>query len=425
LREAGGIESLRDRHLAYYVNLVEQAEPELYRSNQVFWLNKLDDDLDTLRRALEWALTTDPKSGLRLMVASRFFWEARGDMREVEGWLAQLLEHYKEGDSLRAGALVIYSKILSDRGVFAEAQEVANQSLEIARAISDKQAEAFGLLGLGLSILSQGEIRQGIPFMEKSLALYESLGDKLGQATALNWLSTDKTDPERSKAYLFESLRVYRELDHLSGIAMCLMDLVSLMLEIGEFSSLQPFLEEGHMIYRQLWNQTGKGWVLMSYGRLAVWQGDYQQAYNYFEQAIALDEKVGALWSWYPRVFMAYAFLRQGDIVQARETFEMSLRQVQKSNVVNGLIYTTEGFASLYVNLGQFERATRLFAWADARREKIGNRRWPIDQNYVERDLAIIHAKLNDAEFAKFSEEGQAMTVDQAITLALQEVEKL
>jgi hypothetical protein len=33
--------------------MVEQAEPELYRSNQTFWLNKLDDELDNLRVALE------------------------------------------------------------------------------------------------------------------------------------------------------------------------------------------------------------------------------------------------------------------------------------------------------------------------------------------------------------------------------------
>ena len=49
LLEAGGGEIIRQRHLAYFVKLAEQAEPELYRPNQVFWLNKLDDELDNLR----------------------------------------------------------------------------------------------------------------------------------------------------------------------------------------------------------------------------------------------------------------------------------------------------------------------------------------------------------------------------------------
>ena len=54
------------KHLAYFVKLVEQAEPELYRSNQVFWFNKLDDELDNFRAALEWALASDVESGLRI-----------------------------------------------------------------------------------------------------------------------------------------------------------------------------------------------------------------------------------------------------------------------------------------------------------------------------------------------------------------------
>ena len=418
LQAAGGGEALRDQHLAYFVKLAEQAEPELYRSNQAFWLNKLDDDLDNLRRALEWALTTDTKSGLRLIVASRFFWEARGDFREVEGWLAQLLEHYKEADSLRARALVIYAKVLADRGIVSESQKIANQSLELSRAISDRRAEAFSLWALGVSVI-QGDLRQGISVIEQSLAVYESLGDKLGQATALNWL-IDHNEPERSKAYLFESLKLYRELGHLSGIAMCLGDLAQIMIEGWDFSSSKPVLEEALMIYRQLGNSTGEAWMLGLYGKVAFGQSDYQQAHTYFEQATTIYEKLGVRWSDWTRASLAYAFLRLGDIAQARETFEINIREVQKHNDVGGLIHNIEGLASLYVNQGQPERATRLFAWSDAMRAQIGNQRPPVEQNSVEGDLAIIHSKLDEAEFAKLSAEGQAMTVEQTIALALE-----
>jgi predicted ATPase/DNA-binding SARP family transcriptional activator len=422
LLEAGGGEEIRDKHLLYFVKLVEQAGPELYRSNQVFWLNKLDDELENFRLALEWALATDVESGLYLIVSARFFWEARGDFREVGDWLAQFLEHHRAADSLRAQALVIYAYVLADRGVFAEAQRIANQSLEISRAISDKQAEALSLWGLGMSIGAQGDARQGILFIEQSQALYESLGDKLGQAIALEWLSIDRNDRERGKAYIVESLRLYRELGHLSGIAMCLMDLAALMIDTGDFSSVKPLLEESRMMYRQLGNQAMETWILFLYGRLAFWQGDYQRANTYFEQCITLYEKVGVSWSFWVRIQMAYVFLRQGDIVQARETFEISLRQVQSEN---GLIYAIEGIASLHVNQRQHERGARLYAWADARRDKIGDRRPGMEQADFERDLAVIHAKLEEAEFAKFSAEGRAMTVEQAIEFALNTMDEM
>ena len=81
--------------------------------------------------------------------------------------------------------------------------------------------------------------------------------------------------------------------------------------------------------------------------------------------------------------------------------------------------YTMEGLASLHVNQGQPERAIRLFAWTDAMREKMGDHRPPVEQRSVERDLAIIHSKVDDAEFANLVAEGRAMTMEQAIQLAL------
>jgi hypothetical protein len=124
--------------------------------------------------------------------------------------------------------------------------------------------------------------------------------------------------------------------------------------------------------------------------------------------------------SW-SRVDIAYVVLRQGDYQQAKEMFGFCLQQFQKANNIIGLIYAIEGLASMSVNQGQAERAVRLFAWADAMREEIGDHRPPVEQASVERDLAVIHSKLNDSDFAKLSTEGQAMTVEEAVALALEE----
>lgn len=107
LLEAGGSEVIRDRHLAYFVKLIEQAEPELYRSNQALWLNKLDDELDNLRMALEWALAIDAESGLRI-AALPWRWSDMHDyFREMGEWLSQFLERYPVADSLHARAFLV------------------------------------------------------------------------------------------------------------------------------------------------------------------------------------------------------------------------------------------------------------------------------------------------------------------------------
>jgi hypothetical protein len=123
---------------------------------------------------------------------------------------------------------------------------------------------------------------------------------------------------------------------------------------------------------------------------------------------------------------MAYAVLRQGDIQQACKMFTESLQNTQKAGGSMGaLVFAIEGLASLYVNQYQPEHATRLFAWADTMREKRDEHRPPFEQNSVEKDLAVLHSKLKDAEFTKFWAEGEAMTVDQAVALALEPVDEI
>ena len=75
--------------------------------------------------------------------------------------------------------------------------------------------------------------------------------------------------------------------------------------------------------------------------------------------------------------------------------------------MVIGLVYAIEGVASMSVNQKQLERAVLLFAWADAMREKIGDRRPPVEQASVEHDLEIIHSEVNDSDFARLCAEGQ------------------
>jgi hypothetical protein len=55
-------------------------------------------------------------------------------------------------------------------------------------------------------------------------------------------------------------------------------------------------------------------------------------------------------------------------------------------------------------------------------REKMGDRRPSIEQAAVERDLDVIHSQLDDSEFVRVSAEGQGLTIEEAVALALQEI---
>jgi predicted ATPase/DNA-binding CsgD family transcriptional regulator len=426
LLEAEGIEAIRDKHLAYFVKLVKQAEPQLYSSNQVFWFKKLDNELDNFRSAVEWALAKDVESGLRISAIPWRFWQRRDYLQEAGERLGQLLDRYPTPDSLRAQALAIRSHYIYLGGNTTEARAVAEQGLQLARSLSDRQNEALCLLFLGKIIAAPGAHQEGISLFEQSLAIYRALGDKIGQATATIGLAINHNDPEHSQSLFLESLKLHRDLGNLYDIAFCLTNLARRRILAGDLSAPSAWLEEAKILFRELGAQVDEGNVIHYFGILAYWQGNYQQALTYLEQAIDLFETAGnPHWPTWSRVSMAYVFLREGNRRQAGNIFENCIQQFQKDESVIGVIYTVEGIASLYMNQERLKHATQLFAWADIMREKLSDHRSPVEQKSVERDLAVIHSKLSDVEFAKFSEEGKAMAVEQAIALALEPAEKI
>jgi hypothetical protein len=112
--------------------------------------------------------------------------------------------------------------------------------------------------------------------------------------------------------------------------------------------------------------------------------------------------------------------LREGDISAAREAFELSIRKFQKTNSLIGVVYAIEGLASLHVAQQQFSRAACLFAWADAVREQIKDTRPQIEQDWVDRDMAVLRSQLDPTTFENTTIMGRTMTIDQTIVLALE-----
>src|SRR5262249_19820186 len=141
LREAGEARRYADRHLAWALELAERAAPALSGPDQNWWLATLEREAANLRGALRWSVPATPvragtgagaaaeaghdsggpvaelalgggraAAGLRLAVASAYFWEIRGHLYRSEGlrWLEEILaahaldeQHASEGPEAR------------------------------------------------------------------------------------------------------------------------------------------------------------------------------------------------------------------------------------------------------------------------------------------------------------------------------------
>ncbi|MGB8980902.1 MAG: BTAD domain-containing putative transcriptional regulator, partial [Anaerolineales bacterium] len=91
LAESGEEANLSDQHLKCFLNLSEQIEYELVRSQQMEWYARANDERENLRAALKQAGGTDVEAGLYISSQLQNYWESF-DNQEGARWLAEFLQ---------------------------------------------------------------------------------------------------------------------------------------------------------------------------------------------------------------------------------------------------------------------------------------------------------------------------------------------
>jgi predicted ATPase/transcriptional regulator with XRE-family HTH domain len=230
---SGAGQELRERHLAFFLDLAERAEPELYGPGQISWVSQLERERGNLLAALEWSLGAarspdDPvlQQGLRLASALWWFWYVRGYLSEGRIWIERGLAligavqpevsavagyraaalAFRLGEYRRAAELAEQSLgrciALGDmggaafaRGVLAfaallqgEPAQAESLAAEARPALQHPWAVAVVLVAEGIAARFQGQLSRGEQLLGEALATFRALGDAWGTATALSEL---------------------------------------------------------------------------------------------------------------------------------------------------------------------------------------------------------------------------------------------
>src|SRR5262249_46128203 len=156
--------------------LAEQAQPELFRAEQLDWLARLDRELDNLRAAMRWFRESgEAEQGLRLAGALWWFLSLRGLWGDPRPWLEEMLSL---GDSAARGSAGGWA--LNGAGLAAwwardpiTSRARLQENIEICQELADEPGLASGLACLGLTALSEGDLPGAYSLLEESLAIAE------------------------------------------------------------------------------------------------------------------------------------------------------------------------------------------------------------------------------------------------------------
>jgi len=230
LVDAGEEVAVRDRHLDYFVMLAEKAEPELFKPDQVSWLNRLEAEHENLRAAATWSLEREAAApALRLVGALSWFWSTRGHYYEARELSSQILSSSfaRERTAARAKALSIAGLVQWVLGKEAGVRVLLDEALDIATEIGDRPNIAWSRVFLGVVISTHGDYRKGLSLIEEGLEECRELGSvgQYGVGFALSFLGDGifyQGDYQRARELYKNSVEVLREVQDLNFLAYAL-----------------------------------------------------------------------------------------------------------------------------------------------------------------------------------------------------------
>ncbi|HEX9388943.1 MAG TPA: adenylate/guanylate cyclase domain-containing protein [Anaerolineales bacterium] len=415
---------IRDKHFDYYLQMAKQILLEFFGPKELVWLVWLDNEWDNLRAAVEWSIETRPDAGLELVnCLSYLFLDNQNNLMDMQNWLQQLISHPANSamTTTRAHGLLHWAWYANANNEgSAGVQAMIEEALSIYKKLGDRNGLAHGYL---TAALAADTLDIGLAYFKKALTLLHETNDKVLTAFALlyfGWLM-ETQDYTRKLASLEESLSIYRELGFISGTIEVLKQLGALAIREGNFELAHLRLDEALSILQKHVSILGNS-ITMSYdlGDLAYYEGNYELAHIYYENCLSWANQKGLVLSeaW-ANARLGYLYTRLDEWEKARLYYREALIPYQKGNTRVGVLFTVEGLASLAVCEQEWEKAIKLFSWVSKQREDSGEVRPPVEQVSVDRNLAAIRDHLTDTELARLAAEGNTMTMDQAIALAL------
>jgi tetratricopeptide (TPR) repeat protein len=190
----------------------------------------------------------------------------------------------------------------------------------------------------------------------------------------------------------------------------------------GDADVAERYLEQSLALWQRLDDRVGVGWALTGLAMAARAQGRLDVAAVRTEQSLAVWQELGDRQNRANVLSTAARLARdQGEYALARARLAESLAIFEDLGDRRGLAFALEGFAGLAADEAQPLRAHCLAAAAARLRRIIGAGAPPAWGADLERSLEAASRGLDAAAVEDASARGRAMTLPEALALALEE----
>jgi predicted ATPase/class 3 adenylate cyclase len=381
LEAVGETDKLQRRHLEHYAALADACFDEKLLGDDD--LDRLEEERENLRLALDLALNTDPEQALELARRLMPSWMQRGEFREGRENLAAALANVPDASTparawaLRAAALLANAQ--SDLGV---GDSLAHEALALFRKLGDQPGAGWTLNVLAWNAFARADYAEARRLYEEAANAHSGPGDEQLQRVALMSLANiDGIEGDHARA-----VRLLREV------------VASTRREGSTFQ------------------------LAIALGNLGIAEdlaGETEQARHAMEENIALlrqDARKPAL---------AIALCNLGHLLrptapaEAMTHFRESLTLSRAIEEPRTIAYCLSGGAAILAARGDYTHATTLLAAASAIRTQTGAASSPGRRAMTDTVEAQCREALTTEAFSRAWEEGASLDAIAAADWAL------
>jgi predicted ATPase/class 3 adenylate cyclase len=194
LATSGECDDIEDRRSRAYLDLAEEAAPQLAGADQRRWHDRLEREHDNLRATLMWAANRpDPELAVRVAFALWRFWQQRGYLNEARARLDDLRGRgWNLSPLLQARLAEARGGVAYWQADQATAEECYAEALDLWREIGDRREIANALYNRAYADAAwimggriDGDASAAREMLEEALQIYRDLGDAAGEGNIL------------------------------------------------------------------------------------------------------------------------------------------------------------------------------------------------------------------------------------------------
>ena len=297
LKESGEAEEPRRRHAEHFLALAEEAEPHA-REVDAAWLDRLQQEADNLRAALDWLEASDETQlVLRLAGALDDFWGTTGSIAEGRRRLEDALAADESPTAARAKALNAAADMAIGDAHTAAARLRAGEALALHRQLGNTWGAAGSLFLLGSAAADDRDFESARDLWGESLQLWREIGDRhhaLLATRMLAWAYEELGELARAHGLMEDVLSEARAAGNKHLQVHALESFAHHAASEGRVEEAASLMTEAYELNRELGDRFRDAIIVCRFARVLAFAGRAEPAARLLAAGETLHEEMGA-----------------------------------------------------------------------------------------------------------------------------------